>query len=125
MFRIEGTTIHLSRGDKAKFTVSLLDGENNYTFQPGDIVRFTITENFKSTSYLLQKEFLVEEATELVEISLTCEDTMIGTGNAKPVTYQYDIVLNDEYSVIAYDPSGSKEFILYPRSIDKTPGTCN
>lgn len=120
MFRIQGTTMHLSRGDRASFNVVFKDGETPYIFQVGDILRFTVTKNFKTESYTLQKEITVTEETDKVVIELEPNETLFGGTIATPTEYQYDIVLNDMYSVICYDTNGVPKLILYPRSNDIT-----
>ena len=45
MFKIEDTTIHLTRGDMAIFEVSTVDEDgNDYIFQVDDIIRFSVFE---------------------------------------------------------------------------------
>ena len=120
MFKIKGTTIHLSRGDRAVFNVVFKDGETPYTFQIGDVLRFTVTKNFKTENYVLQKEITVEEETEKVTFELDPSETLFGGTIATPVEYQYDIELNDMYSEICYDTNGAPKLVLYPRSADIT-----
>ncbi len=120
MFKINGTTMHLSRGDRASFSVVFKDGDTPYTFQVGDVLRFTVTKNFKTDNYVLQKEITITEETEKVNIELEPNETLFGSKIAAPTEYQYDIVLNDMYSVICYDLNGAPKLILYPRSKDIT-----
>ena len=120
MFKIDGTTIHLSRGDRAIFDVVFKDGNTPYTFQVGDVLRFTVSRNFKTEKYVLQKEITIKEETQKVTFELEPTETLFGNTIASPVEYQYDIVLNDMYSVICYDTTGTKKLILYPRSVDIT-----
>jgi hypothetical protein len=120
MFKINGTTIHLSRGDRASFSVIFKDGDTPYTFQVGDVLRFTVTKNFKTENYVLQKEITITAPTQKVNIELEPDETLFGGTIASPVKYQYDVVLNNMYSVICYDLNGAPELILYPRSKDIT-----
>lgn len=120
MFKIDGNTFHLSRGDYASFDVKFKDGSTYYQFQPGDVLRFTVGRNFRSENYALQKEVTVTTATDTVNFVFTEDETLFNGPIAKPVEYQYDLVLNDIYSVLCYNQSGPRRFILYPRSTDIT-----
>ena len=54
------------------------------------------------------------ETCDFVTFELTKEDTTIGELIAKPKTYQYDICVNEDQTILGYDDAGAKEFILYP-----------
>lgn len=119
MFKIEGKTIHLTRGDAATIKISAFNGDTNYTFQVGDVVRLNVFKAKDCNSVELRKDVKVEEECETVDISLTSEDTTIGEIINKPTKYWYEVTLNpelNEQTIIGYDLDGAKEFILYPEA---------
>ncbi len=118
MIEIEGKTIRISRGDVAtiKLTVPLSDTQN-YEFQVGDKIQFRVFEKKNYSNILLDKEVNVEEISDLVDICLTEENTSIGEIINKPMTYWYEISLNETQTVVGYDDDGPAELILYPAQI--------
>lgn len=118
MIEIEGKTIRISRGDVAtiKLTVPLSDTQN-YEFQVGDKIQFRVFEKKNYSNILLDKEVNVEEMSDLVDICLTEENTSIGEIINKPMTYWYEISLNETQTVVGYDDDGPAELILYPAQI--------
>jgi hypothetical protein len=69
----------------------------------------------------LQKDFLVPEATEKVEVFLSKNETKIGEVISKPTDYWYEIELNpdtDPQTIIGYDEDGAKVFKLFPEGED-------
>lgn len=115
MFKIENNKIHLTRGDKATIGLSL----ENYTFQQGDYIEFRVY-NRKSLDKMPIMNITIEiaEETQEVDIVLSPEDTKIGEALNVPMTYWYEIELNNEYTIIGYDEEGAKEFILYPEGVE-------
>ena len=86
-----------------------------YEFQVGDKVKFNIYDKKgydKET--LVSKEVEVETAGEQVDILLTEGDTTFGDIANKPITYWYDITLNEDLTIICYNEDGAMEFIQYP-----------
>jgi hypothetical protein len=124
MFKIDDTTIRITRGDIATIEVSA-NGEGNtaYEFKVGDVVRFKVFKSKDCGCIELQKDVVVEAETTEVEINLTQDDTKIGGLISKPVTYWYEIELNPEtkpQTIIGYDDvEGAKLFVLYPEGSDK------
>ena len=121
MYRIDSGTkqIHLTRGDAATIGISAKKGDTNYTFQVGDVVRLNVFKAKDCNCIELTKDVIVEEETELVNISLTDDDTKIGEVINKPTKYWYEVILNpntNEQTIIGYDEDGAKEFILYPEA---------
>lgn len=116
MQSINGTTIELNRGDILNLDLSLtLEDETPYTFQVGDKVKFSVYgKNRMSDNPVLQKEIMISESTDTVNISCTSDETKIGEYINKPVDYWYEIELNDEHTVLGYDKNGPKIFKLYP-----------
>lgn len=117
MQKIVGTTIKVNRGDVLNLSLSTeLEDGSTYTFHNGDKIVFSIYEKGKmSDNAVLIKEINVVTETETVDIGLTNEETKIGELINKPVTYWYEVELNDQYTIIGYDDeTGAKEFVLYP-----------
>ena len=116
MQKVTNTTIEVNRGDELNLNLSLkLDSGEDYTFEEGDKVVFSLYEKGKmSDNAILIKEVDATPDTTNLEISLTSNETKIGEMINKPVEYWYEIELNDRYTVIGYDDKGAKRFILYP-----------
>ena len=56
MFKIEGTTIYLTRGDTAEFNINIVDVDGNpYELQEGDLIEFTVKEDVYSSKALIYK----------------------------------------------------------------------
>lgn len=114
-------SIYLTRGDVASFGVTADDNGARYIFQPGEGVRIKVFERKNCENIVLQKDFLVEEETDMVGLLLTQEDTKIGTVISKPVDYWYEIELNpntNPQTIVGYDEDGAKIFRLYPEGGD-------
>lgn len=113
-------TIHLTRGDKvdnlAFFYPIEEDGEvTNYIFKVGDKVSFIVKQKKGySKEEVFRKDFIIQEETEYPEIVLTGEETKWGDMKNKKTTYWYDIVLNDDVTILGYDDEGAKKLYLYP-----------
>lgn len=123
MFTVnEDMSIYVTRGDKAflRVTVDNADG-SKYMFQPGDIVRFKVTEKKACENVMFYKDFLVEIESTFVDIVLIEKDTKIGDVISKPTDYWYEIELNpftDPQTVVGYDEDGAKIFKLFPEGND-------
>lgn len=110
-------SIYLTRGDAAVFSVGANIGNETYTFQVGDVVRFKVFEKKNCEEVVLKKDIEVTEATELVEIALDSDETKFGEYISKPTDYWYEVELNPEgyaQTIIGYDENGAKIFKLYP-----------
>lgn len=123
MFGInEDKSINITRGDIGAFTVDALnEAGEKYLFQKGDVVRIKVTEKKACENVMFQKDFVVEEETEQVEILLTEEETKIGEVISKPTDYWYEIELNpltNPQTIIGYDEDGAKIFKLFPEGKD-------
>lgn len=116
MFKIDSDkTIHLNRGDEANIKFSIED----YQFQIGDKIVFSVTEKKEPANVKLQKEILINEISDYIIITLTKDETKIDNLESKVKTYWYEISLNDKKTVIGYDEDGPKLFLLYPESGEK------
>ena len=121
MFFVEqDKTVHITRGDAAVFAVGAKRDGVAYTFQPGEVVRLCVYGKKNCTDVVLQRDVVVAEATERVNIMLSKEDTKIGKKVNKPVDYWYEVELNpDTYpqTIVGYDEDGAKIFKVYPEGM--------
>ena len=126
MFQInDDLSINITRGDTAVFTVNAIDesGEK-HLFQSGDVIRIKVTEKKACENVMFQKDFVVTEETEQVEILLTEDETKIGEVISKPTDYWYEVELNpltNPQTIIGYDEDGAKIFKLFPEGKDVEP----
>lgn len=123
MFKIKSNTIYCTRGDKGNVPVTLPTSEDKtelYTFKVGDKVRIGVYEEDKLDGCaVILKEVGVEEPTTVVKIPLTSSETKIGKIINEPVDYWYEVILNDEETIIGYDDElGAKIFKLLPEGSD-------
>ena len=122
MFKIEDTTIKITRGDYGIIGVTAEDEDGkDYTFQADDQVRFAIYEKKNYDNLILEKVITVEEPTLEVEVEFTPEDTKIGDTINKPTDYWYEISLNpdgDTQTIVGYDDAGAKIFKIYPEGVE-------
>ncbi len=126
-------TIYITRGDKTTGEVNKLAFYSNiynyvtnevekYQFKLTDKIAFVVFEKKGYTKKeILRKEFTLKdigytEPTTTVEIPLTAEDTKQFPLKNKGVTYWYDIVLNDDITLLGYDDNGGKKIIIYPEA---------
>ena len=115
MFKITGSTIELTRGDSMAINFSI----EGYTFKVGDRIEFRVYEKKGlDKEPLLFKEVVVDKSTQVVRIEASGTETKIGEIANKPVTYWYEIELNDTSTIIGYDEDGAKELILYPEGVE-------
>lgn len=119
MFRIdEKQNIHLSRGDEMDFDVEFVDVETgeNYVFQNGDKLAFTVAKNLRK-NYITQVTKYIAGPTEKVNFKIT--DTLWLNECSNVQELEYDVILNDKFSVICYDMQGAKKLFLYPRTYEE------
>ena len=119
----EEKTLYVTRGDVGCFSVSTeIEDGVKYKFQPGDVVRFKVTEKKACDKVVLSKDFGIEEETEEAIIYLEEKDTKIGGVISKPVEYWYEVELNpytNPQTIIGYDEEdGAKIFKLFPEGAD-------
>ena len=124
MFKIkDDLSIHITRGDIGVIEVTAKnDDGTDCTFNVGDVVRLGIFTKKNFSSLLLQKDVIVEEESEAVQISLNKEDTRLGNIINSPVNYWYEIQLNPDtqpQTIIGYDEQGAKIFKIYPEGVDE------
>lgn len=120
MFKIEGRTIELTRGDMLPLIVSCLNEDGSlYEFKAEDTIRIKIYEKNKVENVVIEKTFQVETPGIEVNIDLTADETKIGDYIRKPVEYWYEIEVNPDTpytnTIIGYDKEeGPAIFWLLP-----------
>lgn len=131
MIAIEETTIHLTRGDatqdkynKLAFIFPIYNfetkQEENYKFQPDDKITFVVINKKGYTrEEILRKDYTLRdigytEETEIAELPLTEEETKKFPLSDKAQTYWYDLILNDDTTMLGFDNEGAKKIIIYP-----------
>jgi len=110
-------TLHLTRGDRCTFKVYAREEttQEECYFPAGCHVTFAIVPAKGYTEgTLLRKTVLVPEDTTEVEFTLTEEDTKIGEMIDKKVKYWYNVVVNDDITIIGSDEDGEKAIYIYP-----------
>lgn len=124
-------TLYLTRGDATHEDYNRLafcfpiknvtTGEiENYEFQLDDKITFVVFEKKGYTRLeILKKEYTLREIgylspTEYPEIILTEDDTKKFDLSNKRKVYWYDIVLNDDTTILGYDNDSGKKLIVFP-----------
>lgn len=127
----DNTTLYLTRGDVTHKDYNRLafyypiynfetKEEEKYEFQLDDVISLIIFEKKGYTKKeLLRKNYTISDLGYVVptttpEIELTEEDTKVFELANKPKTYWYDLVLNNNTTMLGYDPNGAKKIIVYP-----------
>ena len=128
-------TLHITRGNATQSTYNRLavkfpiydfetEETEDYEFQLTDKLTLTVYEKKGYTkNEILTKAYTIselgyDEPTTMPELVLTTEDTNVFELLNKPKTYWYDIVLNDDTTIIGYDEDGGTKFIVYPEAIE-------
>ena len=128
----DGKTIYLTRGDitdkyhKIAFYYPIFNlttqKEENYVFKLTDKIAFVVKEKkgYTKTEVLRIEKTIAEmgytEPTTTPEIQLTSEDSKAFDLVDKRKVYWYDIVLNDNTTILGYDNDGAKELIVFPEA---------
>lgn len=107
--------IEINRGDEG--TIVLTNKSGN--FKVNETLKFSILERKDYREVVFQKTFTIAEESDKAYIVLTSEDTRIGDIISKPVVYWYEIEYNGDQTIIGYDDTGAKDFILYPEAPNK------
>ncbi len=128
MFEVkDDLTIYCTRGDVALLSVTADENGVNYIFQPGDVVRMKVFEKKDCQCVVMQKDVIIEETTDKVDILLTGQETRICEVISKPKDFWYEVELNPEtnpQTIIGYDEDGPKVFKMFPegKEIEYEPG---
>lgn len=122
MFKVnEDMSIYVTRGDAITLTVKAIEGDGFYQFRVDDHLRFKVFGKKNCSNVVLDKEIIVAETSDEVDIVLTEEDTKFGDVISKPTDYWYEVELNTDsqpQTIIGYDEDGAKLFRLYPEGGD-------
>ncbi len=113
------TTIHLTRGDRGTLRIKVKNvlTQEEYLFPAGCTVSFIVkNKNGYTGEDVIRKTVHVMEDSNEVEITLTEADTKIGEPIDKKVKYWYNVVVNDDITIVGSDENGEKILILYPEA---------
>lgn len=117
------TTIHLTRGDRGTFRCYVIDRKTLQRFIfPADCwVSFVIVNKngYSLNNPLLRKKIYNPQDTDEIEFTLTEKDTKIGDMIDKKQKYWYNIVVNDDVTVMGSDEDGEKTIVIYPEVGEK------
>lgn len=133
MIAVEGTTLHVTRGDETNKTYNNLafeypiynlgtKQEEKYMFQLDDKISFVVMNKKGYTQEeIFKKEYTLRDIgytqpTETVELPLTKEETKKFPLSNKAQTFWYDLILNDTTTMLGFDDEGAKRIIIYPES---------
>lgn len=125
------TTIYITRGDtttgefnRLAFILPIYNAETQeeelYEFKSTDKITFVaFSKKGYTKTEILRKEYILKdigytENTTTPEIPLEGIDTKKFPLTNKAATYWYDIVLNDDLTILGFDGDGSKKIIVYP-----------
>ena len=129
----DGTTIRVTRGDatgiynnKLAFVCPYIDmktkKKKEMTIKLNDVISFVVYEKKGYTKKeILRKDYTLRQIgyrkeTTTPELPLEELETKQFPLTNKPVTYWYDIVINNKYTVIGYDDKGPKKVVVYPEA---------
>lgn len=127
----DNQTIHITRGDATQEKFNRLafqfpifntgtEQEELYEFQLDDKISFVaMDKKGYDKEEILRKDYTLRDMgytkpTTTPEIPLTAEDTKLFPLANKKKTYWYDLVLNDETTILGIDDEGAKKIIVYP-----------
>lgn len=115
--------IQINRGDSTTLKISAKDSNGDtYTFSVGEKVKLAIVERKNEDNVVFSKTITVDTEGQYVYIPISSDDSKIGEIINKPVVYWYEIsvlTLNNEIqTIIGYDDTGAKEFVLNPEAGD-------
>lgn len=125
------TTIHLTRGDATHTDFNRIcfyfpiwdyeqEEETKYEFQLTDIITFIVyeTKGYTKRELLKVEKTIAElgyvEPTQTPELVLTSENTSVFPLDNKKHTYNYEIILNGDTTILGSDEDGDKKIIVYP-----------
>lgn len=88
---MEQNQLIVNRGSMLSFGVKWKQNGEFYTFKIGEKVRLKVMEKKNTANVVIQKDFIVENETEILPIVLFSEDTKVGELINRPVDYWYEI----------------------------------
>lgn len=111
--------IYTTRGDDLSLDFKISTELGEYTFEPGDVVRIGIYRERKmNQDAVLIKEFKIEESTPICHILISGEDMKLGNLINMPKNYWYEIILNDDLTVVGYSKKSPAILTLLPEGSD-------
>lgn len=75
------------------------DGEKNYVFQPGDILRVGIKNKLEDTEYILYKEFIITDEGTKVAIQFTPQETDVLPNEEQDAILEIELEYNNGSSI--------------------------
>ena len=90
MFKIDadGTTLKVTRGSSGSLTFgATTPSGDDYIFETGDVLRLNVTKAGKENAVVMSVDSVVTENTTTVTLSITSNDSKIGTVINKPTDY--------------------------------------
>lgn len=93
-----------------------VDTGEKYIFQNGDKLTFTVARNLRK-NYITQVTKYIAGPTESVNFKIS--ETLWLNECVDVQVLEYDVILNDKFSVICYDLEGAKKLFLYPRTYEE------
>lgn len=129
----DNQNIEITRGDATQKDYNILafkfpiynvetQQEEDYEFKPTDKITFVCFDKKGYTKEeILRKSYLVSDIgytqpTTIVELPLTSEDTKKFPLSNKAKTYWFDLVLNDEVTILGMDSEGARTIKVFPES---------
>ncbi len=129
----DNQNIEITRGDATQKDYNILafkfpiynvetQQEEDYEFKPTDKITFVCFDKKGYTKEeILRKSYLVSDLgytqnTTIVELPLTSEDTKKFPLLNKGKTYWFDLVLNDEVTILGMDSEGARTIKVFPES---------
>lgn len=107
--------ITINRGDRGTIKLTNTLG----SFKVGDKLKFSIVDKGNYNKVVFQKTYTVTEESTEFYLTLTREDTRIGEVISKEKVYWYEVDYNDGNTLIGYDKSKAKRFVLFPEAPNK------
>lgn len=120
MWKIEKGNIYVTRGDMLPLAIDALNADKSqYKFKTGEVLRIKVMEKENVSNIVLERDFVVEEDTQVVNVDLLSEDTRIGELINKPHEYWYEVELNPDtpetMTIVGYSKEkGAALFVLLP-----------
>ena len=107
--KVNGTNISMIRGDSESFMVSCVDSDGiDLPFQVGDIIYFTVKQNTKTETIILQKTIEEFTADGKALIPIAPSDTK----NLKYGTYVYDVQWTRDNGAVVTTIVSPSKFVI-------------
>lgn len=127
MFKVDGNkTIHITRGDRGYLTVYVDTGGAGSALGPDSFARLSVYTANDYTDLKFATEFdAAGGATDTINFIIQPDDTKDNiTATNAPQTFWYEIEIDPEadwaQTIVGYDMTGPKLFIVYPEGVPET-----